>query len=100
MPTPREQSDSESSSDSEATREEEIGDQGVARGLPAHAAERGLDGKALLEKSGTSDVEDQLQANTEEAVAQNVFGTPTFIYEGELFWGQDRLDFLERAIAG
>ena len=38
------------------------------------------------------------QDNTEEAVAKNVFGSPTYIYNNELFWGQDRLDFLERAL--
>jgi 2-hydroxychromene-2-carboxylate isomerase len=31
-------------------------------------------------------------------VAKNVFGAPTYIYNNELFWGQDRLDFLERAL--
>jgi 2-hydroxychromene-2-carboxylate isomerase len=38
------------------------------------------------------------QDNTEEAVSKNVFGSPTYIYNDELFWGQDRLDFLERAL--
>ena len=38
------------------------------------------------------------QENTEEAVANNVFGSPTYIYKDEIFWGQDRLDFLERAL--
>ena len=38
------------------------------------------------------------QSNTEDAVAKNVFGSPTYIYNDELFWGQDRLDFLERAL--
>ena len=38
------------------------------------------------------------QDNTEEAIAKNVFGSPTYIYNDELFWGQDRLDFLERAL--
>ena len=37
-------------------------------------------------------------SNTEEAVIKNVFGAPTYIYNDELFWGQDRLDFLERAL--
>ena len=36
--------------------------------------------------------------NTEEAITKNVFGSPTYIYNDELFWGQDRLDFLERAL--
>ena len=37
--------------------------------------------------------------NTEDAIAAQVFGAPTYIYKGEPFWGQDRLDFLERAFA-
>jgi 2-hydroxychromene-2-carboxylate isomerase len=36
--------------------------------------------------------------NTEEAVKKNVFGAPTYIFNNELFWGQDRLEFLERAL--
>jgi len=39
------------------------------------------------------------EANTQEALARNVFGAPTYAYKDELFWGQDRLDFLERALA-
>jgi 2-hydroxychromene-2-carboxylate isomerase len=39
------------------------------------------------------------EANTREGLARQVFGAPTFIYKQELFWGQDRLDFLERALA-
>jgi 2-hydroxychromene-2-carboxylate isomerase len=39
------------------------------------------------------------EANTQEGLARQVFGAPTFIYRDELFWGQDRLDFLERALA-
>ena len=38
------------------------------------------------------------QDNTQEAVAKNVFGSPTYIYKNELFWGQDRLDFLDRVL--
>tara|TARA_B110000971_G_scaffold197778_1_gene213854 strand:+ start:966 stop:1562 length:597 start_codon:yes stop_codon:yes gene_type:complete len=36
--------------------------------------------------------------NTKEAVEKNVFGSPTYIFNNELFWGQDRLEFLERAL--
>ena len=36
--------------------------------------------------------------NTDEAVEKNVFGAPTYIFNNELFWGQDRLSFLERAL--
>lgn len=37
-------------------------------------------------------------ANTAEALARQVFGAPTYVYRDELFWGQDRLDFLARAL--
>ena len=37
---------------------------------------------------------------TQEAIDREVFGAPTYAYRDELFWGQDRLDFLERALAG
>ena len=36
--------------------------------------------------------------NTEDAIEKNVFGAPTYIFNDELFWGQDRLEFLERAL--
>jgi len=36
--------------------------------------------------------------NTDEAIQKNVFGAPTYIFNNELFWGQDRLEFLERAL--
>jgi 2-hydroxychromene-2-carboxylate isomerase len=39
------------------------------------------------------------ERNTLDAVARQVFGAPTFAYRDELFWGQDRLDFLDRALA-
>ena len=38
-------------------------------------------------------------ALTQEALQRGVFGAPTYVYNDELFWGQDRLDFLDRALA-
>lgn len=40
-----------------------------------------------------------LAANTEAAIAANVFGVPSCVIGNEVFWGQDRLDFVERALA-
>ncbi|MDV2117780.1 2-hydroxychromene-2-carboxylate isomerase [Alcaligenes faecalis] len=40
----------------------------------------------------------QYQVHTEEAIAAGVFGSPSYVYQGELFWGQDRLDMLDQAI--
>ena len=62
------------------------------------ANEQGLDGAALFDQIENAAVLEELEENTQEAIARNVFGTPTWIYENELFWGQDRLDFLSRAI--
>jgi 2-hydroxychromene-2-carboxylate isomerase len=59
----------------------------------------GLDAHALLEAAGSSDVKAELRAATEEAVARGAFGAPTFFVEGEMFFGNDRLDFVERALA-
>jgi len=42
---------------------------------------------------------EQYKANTEQAVARGVFGFPSYFVDGEMFWGQDRLDFLTRKLA-
>jgi 2-hydroxychromene-2-carboxylate isomerase len=44
-------------------------------------------------------VKEQLKQNTEEAVARGVFGAPTFVVGDEMFWGQDRLEFVAEALA-
>jgi 2-hydroxychromene-2-carboxylate isomerase len=43
-------------------------------------------------------VQRQFDANTEAAIAVGVFGAPSYCLDGEIFWGQDRLDFLERKL--
>ena len=58
-----------------------------------------LDGEALLAASREDRAQEGFDANTEEASKRQVFGAPTYIYKDEVFWGQDRLDFLERALA-
>ncbi|MFZ6842774.1 2-hydroxychromene-2-carboxylate isomerase [Undibacterium sp. RuTC16W] len=55
-----------------------------------------LDGKALIKSSETSSVSAEYERFTNEAIANNVFGVPWFVFNGESYWGQDRLDFLER----
>ncbi len=58
----------------------------------------GMDGGALLKAAKSPDIQAHYEANTAEALERGIFGAPTFFYEGEMFWGQDRLDFLEQAI--
>lgn len=57
-----------------------------------------LDGKALVKSSETASVQAEYDRNTDDANAASVFGSPWYVLEGENFWGQDRLDFLERAM--
>ena len=45
------------------------------------------------------DVKETLKSNTEEAVKRGAFGAPTFFVGDEMFFGQDRLDFVEAALA-
>jgi 2-hydroxychromene-2-carboxylate isomerase len=62
-------------------------------------AERcGLEGRGLLEAADAEAVRAEYRGNTERALAAGVFGSPFYVLAGELFWGQDRLDMLERAI--
>jgi 2-hydroxychromene-2-carboxylate isomerase len=44
-------------------------------------------------------VKDQLKALTGVAVSRGVFGAPTFFVDDQMFWGQDRLDFVREALA-
>ena len=44
-------------------------------------------------------VQQRYDADTQRAIELGVFGAPTFVIDGEMFWGQDRLDFVERRLA-
>jgi 2-hydroxychromene-2-carboxylate isomerase len=48
--------------------------------------------EAWLERAGSTAVKQKLRERTDEAIALGIFGAPTFVAGGELFWGQDRLD--------
>jgi 2-hydroxychromene-2-carboxylate isomerase len=58
----------------------------------------GFDPKALLALAGEPEVKERLKAVTQEAVARGVFGAPTFFVGGQMYWGQDRLDFVQEAL--
>ena len=75
-------------------QERNIADQNV---LAALLLETGLSA-ARLEYSHSQAVHEQYDANTEAAIAAGVFGAPSYVLDGELFWGQDRLDFLQRKL--
>lgn len=63
------------------------------------ARSAGLDADAILAGLDAQETKDMLRASTEEAVARGAFGAPAMFFEGELFWGNDRLGLLEDALA-
>jgi 2-hydroxychromene-2-carboxylate isomerase len=60
----------------------------------------GLDAAHLLARITEDGVKQTLKSWTEAAVARGIFGAPTFFVGDEMFFGQDRLDFVEDALAG
>jgi len=58
----------------------------------------GLNVDLILARIEEPDVKEQLRLNTEEAVRRGVFGAPTFFVGEEMFWGNDRLMFVEEAL--
>jgi 2-hydroxychromene-2-carboxylate isomerase len=62
------------------------------------AASAGLDVEKALAAIQSQPVKDQLRANTDEAIAKGAFGAPAIFVGDELFWGNDRLHFVENAL--
>jgi 2-hydroxychromene-2-carboxylate isomerase len=58
----------------------------------------GIDPDDFMDRVERTDVKEKLKSNTEGAVARGVFGAPTFFVNGEMFFGQDRLDFVEEML--
>ena len=54
---------------------------------------------ARLEDAHSQAAHERFEANTEQAMAAGVFGAPSYVVDGEIYWGQDRLDFVERRLA-
>jgi 2-hydroxychromene-2-carboxylate isomerase len=65
--------------------------------LEALAVERGLPAKRV-EQSQSQAVQEHYDAYTQQAIDAQVFGAPSYVIDGEIFWGQDRLAFVERAL--
>ena len=70
-----------------------------AQTLAALLAEHQLDA-ACLALSDTPEVQTRYDAYTQGAIDAQVFGSPTYMVDGDMFWGQDRLDFVAQAIKG
>ncbi len=69
---------------------------------PATAAEAlrkaGFDAQALVALASEQTTKDVLKAATQEAIDRGVFGAPTFFVGDQMFWGQDRMDFVKEAL--
>ncbi len=66
-------------------------------GTVLHGA--GFDPQAMLALASSPEVKDRLKTATQEAVARGIFGAPTMFVGEQMFWGQDRLDFVREALA-
>lgn len=75
-------------------QERNIADENVLAEL---LAEQGLDARRL-EQAYSQAARERYEAYTQQAIDAGVFGAPSYVIDGEIFWGQDRLDFVERKL--
>ncbi len=76
------------------------GDLGDDTEIEAALDSAGLDGKELVARAGEPASKEQLREETKAAVGRGVFGIPTMIVQGELFWGLDQLRYVELFLEG
>lgn len=67
--------------------------------LKVIAQDCGVDADKLLRNAQSAEIQAQFATNTQEAITRGVFGSPTYFVDGDMFYGQDRLDMVERALA-
>jgi 2-hydroxychromene-2-carboxylate isomerase len=58
----------------------------------------GLPGQQLVERSGSEAISAAYEQNRQDALAADVFGSPVYVLDGEVFWGQDRIELLADAL--
>jgi 2-hydroxychromene-2-carboxylate isomerase len=68
--------------------------------VAAAATRAGLDGEALVREAQTPEAKQRLRTATEQAIAQGIFGVPTVLVDGEIFWGTDGLELVEAFLRG
>lgn len=77
-------------------RREDVSDRRLVSALAQRA---GLPAELVLRQAEEATTQALYAGAVQVAVAANVFGAPSFVFEGEVFWGQDRIEMLEQAIA-
>lgn len=73
-------------------------DLGNPEEIVAIADSVGLPGRELVERSSSAAVDQQYEQNRQDAIAADVFGSPAYVLDGEVFWGQDRIELLGDAL--
>lgn len=76
--------------------EQDIADEAT---LAALLTANGYDASAILNRAKSPEIAAIRARNTEDAIAADATGVPSFVLNGEPFWGQDRLDMLDRALS-
>src|ERR1700720_4520834 len=64
------------------------------------ADDSGLPGRQLVERAASDEVGAAYEQNRQDALAADVFGSPVYVLDGEVFWGQDRIELLADAAGG
>lgn len=67
--------------------------------LEGLAESLGIEVDLLIARAGSSEVRDRYAENTAEALKRSVFGSPTYFLDGDMFYGQDHLELIERALS-
>lgn len=75
-------------------------DIGTREGLARVLSEAGQDAEAVIERTMEPAIKEELRSRTDDAIELGVFGAPTFVLNGELYFGADRMDLVERALGG
>jgi 2-hydroxychromene-2-carboxylate isomerase len=73
-------------------------DLGDAAVLATIVGSTGLDEESMLARTSEQSVKDELKSNTDEAIARGAFGAPTFFVGDEMFFGNDRFEFIREAL--
>lgn len=77
-------------------QEKQIADEAVIEEL---LAQTGHDAAGIMEVVRSGKAQTMREENTRNAIAMDAVGAPAYVYDGEVFWGQDRLEYLEQMIA-
>jgi 2-hydroxychromene-2-carboxylate isomerase len=60
----------------------------------------GIDSEWFVNRIGEQEIKDKLRDETNIAIERGVFGAPTMFVDDQMFWGNDRLDFLDKYLKG